>query len=63
MKKFINSINIKVLIITMISFGLSYCTLVGITQQYIPFEGTDNEIAFTAFTAMMGMVGILGIKK
>ena len=63
MKKFINSIDIKFLIIALTSFGLSYCTMAGITQQYIPFEGIDNEMAFAAFTLMMGVVGLSGIKK
>ena len=63
MKKFINSIDIKFLIITIVSFGLSYCTMAGIIQQYIPFEGIDNEMAFAAFTAMVGMVGLSGIKR
>lgn len=63
MKKFIKSIDIKFLIITIASFVLSYCTMAGITQQYIPFEGIDNEMAFAAFTLMMGMVGLSGIKR
>ena len=63
MKKFINNIDIKFLIIALASFGLSFCTLAGITQQYIHFAGIDNEMAFTAFTAMVGMVGLSGIRK
>ena len=63
MKNILNSIDIKFLIIAVASFGLSYCTVVGITQQYIYFAGIDNEMAFAAFTAMMGMVGLSGIRK
>jgi len=63
MKNIFNKIDIKFLIITIASFGLSYCTMAGITQQYIPFAGIDNEMAFAAFTLMMGMVGLSGIKK
>tara|TARA_B110000503_G_scaffold8481_1_gene11526 strand:+ start:278 stop:469 length:192 start_codon:yes stop_codon:yes gene_type:complete len=63
MKNIFNSIDIRFLIVTVISFGLSYCTMNGITQQYIHFNNMDNEMAFTAFTAMVGFIGLSGIKK
>ena len=63
MKHMFKHIDIRFLILTIVSFTLTYCTMKGITQQYIRFAGVENEIAFTAATIALGVFGILGIRK
>ena len=63
MKKVINKIDIKFLLITTLCFTIGYFTLSGDVQRVIPFHKPLNEMAFAVAFIFFGLVSMIGIKK
>jgi hypothetical protein len=59
----INKIDFKMLLCVVCSFGLSFLTIIGEIQSYIPFSNSTTEMGF-AFTMFFGgCMFLFGIKK
>ena len=63
MKKVINSIDIKFILIATLCFTVGYLTMSGDVQRVIPFQGPLNEMAFAVAFIFFGLVSMIGIKK
>jgi hypothetical protein len=63
MKKVINKIDIKFLLITTLCFTIGYLTMSGDVQRVIPFHKPLNEMAFAFAFMWFGMMSLVGIKK
>ena len=55
--------NLQVLGIFLGSIILTYSTLIGITQQYISFNGVGNEMLFILFMLMISLTSLFKIVK
>ena len=63
MKVMLNKINFKMLAGAICAFIVGILTMAGITQNYIPFAGIDNEMGFSLLSFMMGSCMLMCIKK
>ena len=63
MKKVINKIDIKFLLITTLCFTIGYLTMSGVVQRVIHFQGALNEMTFAFAFMWFGMMSLVGIKK
>tara|TARA_R110000744_G_scaffold272021_2_gene385063 strand:- start:8 stop:190 length:183 start_codon:yes stop_codon:yes gene_type:complete len=59
----IKKIDFKYLVGALGSLSLGLLTMMGVTQQYIPFAGIDNEMGFSLLTFWMGFLLLFCIKK
>mgnify|MGYP001549947323 FL=1 len=56
-------IDFKYLVGAVGALGLGLSTMIGIVQQYVPFGGVDNEMAFAFMAIFMSIICMFGIKK
>ena len=59
----LKKIDFKVLVAAVGALGLGLLTMAGVVQQYIHFEGVENEMGFAFIAMFMGIVCLFGIKK
>ena len=59
----LKKIDFKMLTGAITSFSISSLTVMGITQNFIPFSGPINEMSFALLATGMGCLFSLMIKK
>ena len=59
----LKKIDLKMLAGAIGAYSIGVLTMMGITQNYIPFAGVDNEMGFTVLSFMMGSFMLMCIKK
>jgi len=59
----LKKIDFKYLVGAGAAFTIAYGTMAGIVQNYIPFAGVDNEMAFCVCALMLGLICLMGVKK
>ena len=59
----INKIDFKMLVGALGAYSVGVITMMGITQNYIPFAGIANEMGFTLLSFVMGSCMLMCIKK
>lgn len=53
--------NLKMILLTLISFFISYSILVGWAQEWVHFAGELNEMFCFIISFTMGVMGLIGI--
>ncbi len=62
-KVMLKKIDFKYLVGAVGALSLGLLTMAGVVQNYIHFEGINNEMGFTFMAILLGVICIFGIKK